>query len=191
MIVMSGKKTKVTEDLYPYDYQEERYELIEGVRYDVQAAPMIRHQQLVKYFLTSIEDTCATEGLVLTAPIDVQFDEENEFQPDVVYITNENLHIVTEKKIIGAPDIIIEILSPSTSYNDKIRKKRVYERFCVKEYWIVDPVHLYVDQLVLTDKKYLLANTYGYMDVVRSELLSCIKIDLETIFSKLLVFDKD
>lgn len=191
MSAMSSKKNKVTEELHPYDYQEERYELIEGIRYEMQAAPMIRHQQLVTYFWKCFEDLCAPEGLVLTAPIDVKFDEENEFQPDVVYITNENLHIVTEKKIIGAPDIIIEILSPSTSYNDKIRKKRVYERFGVKEYWIVDPVHLYVDQLVLTDKKYLLANTYGYMDVVRSELLSCIKIDLETIFSKLLVFDKD
>ena len=188
---VSNKKTKVTEELHPYDFQEERFELIEGIRYDIQAAPMIRHQQLVKYFLTSIEDTCATEGLVLTAPIDVKFDEENEFQPDVVYITNENLHIVTEKKIIGAPDIIIEILSPNTSYNDKIRKKRVYERFAVKEYWIVDPVHLYVDQFVLTDKKYILANTYGYKDVVRSELLSCLKIDLESIFSKLLVFGED
>jgi len=61
------------------------------------------------------------------------------------------LDIVTEKKIIGAPDIIIEILSPSTSYNDKIRKKGIYERFGVKEYWIVDPVHLYIDQFILSE----------------------------------------
>ncbi len=188
---MSSKKAKVTEELHPYDYKEERYELIEGVRYDRQEATVIRHQQLVTYFVKCFEDLCVAEGLVLIGPIDVKFDEENEFQPDVIYITNENLQIVTEKKIIGAPDIIIEILSPSTSYNDKIRKKRVCERFGVKEYWIVDPVHLYVDQFVLTDKKYILANTYRYKDVVRSELLSCINIDLEAIFSKLLVFDHD
>lgn len=188
---MSNKKTKITEELHPYDLKEERFELIEGIRYDRQDAPMIRHQQLVTYFAKCFEDLCVAEGLVLIGPIDVKFDEANECQPDVVYITNENLHIVTEKKIIGAPDIIIEILSPSTSYNDKIRKKRVYERFGVKEYWIVDPVHLYVDQFVLSDKKYILANKYGYKDVVRSELLECLKIDLESIFSKLLVFDED
>ncbi|MDZ5471981.1 Uma2 family endonuclease [Bacillus sp. 31A1R] len=188
---MSSKKPNVKEKQGSYEFKEERFELIEGVRYDMQAAPTIRHQQLVMYLCKKFEDTCAPDGLVLTSPIDVMFDKENECQPDIIYITNENLHIVTEKKIMGAPDIIIEILSPSTSNNDKIRKKAVYERFGVKEYWIADPTHLYVDQFVLTDNKYLLAHTYGNKDTIQSELFSCIKIDLETIFSRLLVFNKE
>lgn len=188
---MSTKKTKVKEQEQTYSLKEERYEVIDGIRYDMIAAPMIRHQQLSMYLSNKIEDTCAPDGLVLTSPIDVKFDDDNECQPDVVYIANENLHIVTEKKIIGAPDIIIEILSPSTSYNDKIRKKALYERFGVKEYWIVDPVHLYVDQFVLTDQKYTLSKSYGKQDIIQSELFSCINIDLKRIFSRLLVFDKD
>lgn len=182
---MTSKKIKEEQA----SYTEQRYETIEGIRYDMQAAPSINHQQLVTYFWRSLEDTCAPDGLVLTAPIDVQFDEENECQPDVVFISNENLGIVTEKKIIGAPDIIIEVLSPSTSYNDKIRKKAVYERFGVKEYWIVDPVHLYIDQFVLSDNKYFLTKTYANKDTVKTQLFSCIKIDLESIFSRLMVFD--
>lgn len=186
---MSTKKIK--EKQTPYKFAEERYETIEGIRYDMQAAPAVRHQQLVTYFWKCFEATCAPDGLILTSPIDVQFDEENECQPDIIYIANENLGIVTEKKIIGAPDIIIEILSPSTSYNDKIRKKAVYERFGVKEYWIVDPVHLYVDQFILSAQKYILAQTYGNKDIIHSPLFSCIKINLDSIFSRLLVFDKD
>lgn len=184
-------KKKVKESPSTYEFKEERFEIIEGVRYEMQAAPAIRHQQLVKYLCNSLDVTCAPEGLVLTAPIDVHFDDANECQPDIIYIANENLNIVTEKKIIGAPDIIVEILSPSTSYNDKIRKKAVYERFGVKEYWIVDPVHQYVDQFILDNQKYILAQTYGSKDTIHSNLFSCIKIELESIFSRLLVFDND
>lgn len=191
VICMSSKKAKVKEEELSYSLKEERYEIIDGIRYDFIAAPRIRHQQLVSFFWKCFEDTCAPDGYVLTAPLDVQFDDDNVCQPDIVYIANENLHIVTEKKIIGTPDIIIEILSPSTSYNDKIRKKALYERFGVKEYWIVDPVHLYVDQFVLTDNKYTLAKTYGNNHIIQSELFSCIKIELESIFKRLLVFDED
>lgn len=188
---MSTKKTKIKESQDLYELKEERYEIIEGTRYDFQAAPSIRHQQLVTFLWKSLEDTCAQDGLILTSPFDVIFDDENECQPDLIYIKNENLHIVTEKRIIGAPDIIIEILSPSTSYNDKIRKKALYEHFGVKEYWIVDPTHLYVDQFVLTNQKYTLANTYGNKDTIHSELFTCVRVNLESIFSRLLVFDKE
>ncbi|MFE8696521.1 Uma2 family endonuclease [Cytobacillus sp. FJAT-53684] len=188
---MSTKKGKIAEKQDIYNLKEERYELIEDVRYEMLAAPSVRHQQLVTYLCKCIEDTCAPDGLVLTSPIDVKFDDKNEFQPDIVYISNENLHIVTEKKIIGAPDIIVEILSPSTSDNDKIRKKAVYERYGVKEYWIVDPTHLYVDQFIHKDGQYILAKTYGKTDTLQSELFDCIKIDLEPVFKRLLVFDKE
>ena len=186
---VAEKKSKLKENQSQYDYIEERFEVIEGIRYDMHAAPTVRHQQLVTYLWKNIEERCAPEGLILTAPIDVKFDEENECQPDIIYICNDNLGIVTEKKIIGAPDIIIEILSPSTSYNDKIRKKAIYERFGVKEYWIVDPIHLYIDQFVLSDNSFILAHTYGKKDTIRSQLFSCIRIDLEPIFNRLLVFD--
>ena len=78
----------------------------------------------------------------------------------------------------------MEILSPSTSQNDKIRKKRQYERFGVKEFWIADPIHSIVDQFVLQDGKYALFNTFGKADLLTSPLFSCVSIDLEKVFSK-------
>ncbi|GIM44733.1 hypothetical protein DNHGIG_02820 [Collibacillus ludicampi] len=76
-------------------------------------------------------------------------------------------------------------MSPSTSVNDKIRKKAQYERFGVKEYWVVDPVHLLVDQFVLEEGKYLLHATFGDGDTLISEPFLCVCIDLGEVFAKL------
>ena len=78
-------------------------------------------------------------GEVFYSPIDVYFDEEDVFQPDIVFISKARLDIIGEIKIEGPPDLIIEILSPSTAYYDLGRKYEVYERSGVKEYWVVHP----------------------------------------------------
>ena len=73
------------------------------------------------------------------APYDVVLSENNVFQPDIMFVSNENSKIITEKNITGAPDLIIEILSPATGYYDLTEKKEIYTEFAVKEYWIVEP----------------------------------------------------
>ena len=78
-------------------------------------------------------------GKVYFSPLDVYFDSENVFQPDILFISNESISIINDGKIKGAPDLIIEILSPATQKNDLGKKKDIYEKFGVKEYWIVQP----------------------------------------------------
>lgn len=78
-------------------------------------------------------------GKVLAAPLDVYLGRENVFQPDLLFISNERLNIVQKGKVRGAPDLIIEILSPGTEGVDRNEKRAVYERFGVKEYWIINP----------------------------------------------------
>jgi Uma2 family endonuclease len=78
-------------------------------------------------------------GEVRIAPYDVYLDTKNAFQPDLIFISNENLHKIQENGLHGAPDLVIEVLSPGTAKYDKGKKKNVYERCGVKEYWIVDP----------------------------------------------------
>jgi len=78
-------------------------------------------------------------GEVLYSPIDVYLDNENVYQPDIVVILKNSKAKVSEKGIEGTPDIVIEIISPSTAYYDLIEKKEVYEKYGVKEYWIIDP----------------------------------------------------
>ena len=78
-------------------------------------------------------------GEVFYSPIDVYLDEENVFEPDLIYISNERLHILKDN-VCGAPDLVVEVLSPGTEFKDKRDKKAAYEKFGVKEYWIAHPV---------------------------------------------------
>ena len=79
-------------------------------------------------------------GEVRTAPYDVYLNRKNAYQPDIIFIANENLHKIKADGLHGAPDLVIEILSPATWRFDKEDKKDEYERSGVKEYWMVDPI---------------------------------------------------
>jgi len=100
-------------------------------------------------------------------------------------ILNENSHIIKEERIEGAPDLVAEVLSPATGGNDKIRKKAVYERSGVKEYWVVDPFHRLIDQFVLKNGKYELHRTYDEQGMLTSPLFSCVSIDLKRMFARI------
>ncbi|MFB9277026.1 Uma2 family endonuclease [Cohnella cellulosilytica] len=170
-----------------YAMEEERYEIIEGIRYDMQAAPTIRHQQISGAIYVMLHQTSHPNGTILYSPVDVYLDEENQFQPDLVYVLHENAAIIKPERIEGIPDLVVEILSPSTSRNDKIGKKRQFERFGLKEYWIVDPVHLTLDQFILDEHgKLQLAETYVSPQKVASPMFSCIDIDVKRVFANLL-----
>lgn len=78
-------------------------------------------------------------GEVRHAPYGVYLDDENVVEPDLLFISKENLGLIKKNGFHGAPDLIIEILSPSNERHDTVTKKNLYEKFGVKEYWIVDP----------------------------------------------------
>ncbi len=93
-------------------------------------------------------------GQIRISPYDVHFSKENILQPDLLFIKNENLNKVNKNGLNGAPDMIIEILSPSASQLDFEEKKLVYERFAVQEYFIVDPQSKSVYAWFLNNKEY-------------------------------------
>jgi len=104
-------------------------------------APLSRHQITLDliYPELSIYARKKKLGIALTAPTDVYLDNQNAYQPDIMFIPNERLDIIKENGLHGAPGLIIEILSPATAKYDLEDKKDVYERSGVTEYWIVDP----------------------------------------------------
>ncbi|MGZ7443531.1 Uma2 family endonuclease [Paenibacillus sp. TH7-28] len=169
---------------------EERFEIIGGVRYDFLSSPKISHQILVTELYASIRETCHSQGITIVAPMDVHLDEENIVQPDLIFIRHENLHIIRDGFVKGAPDLLIEILSPRTGSKDKVVKKALYERFGVKEYWIVDPLYATVDQFVLTDGVYALAATYDDQGMITSPLVPCLSLDLNRLFREALRFEE-
>ena len=124
-----------------------RYEAIEGDLY-MTPSPSLRHQ-LVSWRLCDDLNRFlvkAGHGLVLSAPFGVKFPDTSEgVQPDILFVSRERYEIVAEGVVVGAPDLVVEILSPSTAGRDRNIKLRLYERQGVREYWIVNPDENVVD----------------------------------------------
>ncbi len=119
-------------------------------------SPNFEHQLIAKKIFRQLDNYAEKNnaGEVIFAPMDVYFGKRNVFQPDILFIAKENLGIVQGGKVKGAPDLIIEILSPATAKYDLNDKKDIYEQFGVKEYWIVDPDAKFATGYKLAGKEY-------------------------------------
>ncbi|HEX7809720.1 MAG TPA: Uma2 family endonuclease [Thermoanaerobaculia bacterium] len=117
-----------------------RHEIIDGEHY-VNPAPNSKHQRVVVNLVMAMAAFVKRHGLghVYVAPYDVVLSSGDVLQPDVLFITSEREALITDANLQGAPNLVIEILSPSTRKLDQTVKLRRYDRFGVDEYWIVDP----------------------------------------------------
>ena len=104
-------------------------------------SPSNSHQKIVDKVYRQLGNYVEEKALGETrvAPFDVFLNRKNAYQPDIIFIANNNLHNLKERGFFGAPDLVIEILSPATWRFDKEDKKDEYERSGVKEYWMIDP----------------------------------------------------
>lgn len=121
-------------------------------------------------------------GEVIFAPLDVHLSETETYQPDIIFISNERLNIIGEKKIEAAPDLVIEILSESTAYYDLRHKKRVYEKTGVKEYWIVDPMEKGIEVYENISGEFKIFSQAMEKGRVSSKLLEGFGIELQKVF---------
>jgi len=146
-VVSKHSPTKLTYDDYlQFPDDGLRHEIIEGEHY-VTASPATRHQRILltlSYLFQSYLETHPI-GEIFFAPFDVLLSEFNVLVPDLIYISKERSGQLTLKNLQGAPDLVVEILSPSTKSRDRHLKRAVYERTGVEEYWIVDPDQDVVD----------------------------------------------
>ena len=122
-------------------------------------------------------------GEIFYAPIDVIFSSVNVVQPDIVFISKDRSKILQEKGIFGAPDLIVEIVSPSTLELDVRFKKELYQRFGVREYWIVYPEEKRIEVFHLKGGSFKLKGTFLKEDVMQPGLFPNLKINLNDVFS--------
>lgn len=131
----------------------ERWELIDGDAYDTTPAPTPKHQQVVFNFGTLLKAQIRDKSRrTCIAPTDVVLSEHDVVQPDIFVVCGKKK--ITAENIQGAPDLVLEVLSPSTSIKDKRDKKALYKRFGVEEYIIVYPEDLFIERYRLMGRKY-------------------------------------
>ena len=154
-----------------------RYQLVEG-SLEMAPAPNRFHQDISRNIEFAILQWINTGGggKVYDAPFDVYLDDTNVFQPDIAFISPENLGILTAAGAEGAPDLIVEILSPSNRALDLGPKKKLYARFGVKELWMIDPEPRTISKYSLRDDAQNPIETISESGFLESDLLPGLKI---------------
>ena len=162
------------------------YELLDG-EIVKKKAPAPRHQRVTRDLTLRIHLFALEHklGEILPSPIDVFLDDTNSPQPDLVFISLSKAHIVTEDGVMGAPTMVVEVISPSSIYRDRVTKKALYERFGVQEYWLVDPADNFIEIFTLTDGQYKLLSAASLEEgQLSSGVLPGLILDLNALFGE-------
>ena len=150
-------------------------------------SPLLIHQVAVNnlQFELNLFVRARELGHVVAAPMDVQFSDKNIFQPDILFVSHERAEILTDKRIMAAPDLIVEVLSRTTGYYDLLVKKAVYEEHGVREYWIVDPMKRFIRVLVNEGKGFVQHTKDQKEGMVRSTILDGFEVDVASVFGSI------
>lgn len=177
-----GRWTYADYAALPADSQ--RYEIVDGVLY-MTPAPSIGHQSASTLFITylTIHVQLAGRGLVFSAPIDVELGPRDVVQPDVIVVLNERRGIVRPDRIVGAPSLVIEILSPGTAGYDRRDKQDAYARAGVPEYWLADPAAQTVEVLLLEEGRYRTAGVFRRQAQLPSVVAPDLPVRVEQFFA--------
>lgn len=168
------------------------YEVLNGEVINMSPSPTPKHQDVADELTAELKMFFrGKECIAFSAPMDVCLVADNDtkhedildwVQPDVFAVCDRGK--IGEKSIIGAPDLIIEVLSPSTARNDRLIKFKSYEKARVKEYWIADPSNMYVEVYILQDDSFKQFGIYGKDDSLSARIFPDLEIDLQHVFKE-------
>ncbi|MBM3890489.1 MAG: Uma2 family endonuclease [Verrucomicrobia bacterium] len=171
-----------------YDYEQmpegpPYYQVIEG-ELVMSPSPRTPHQYIIGNLYVFLRNYLRDHpiGEVLLAPLDVFLSETNVYQPDLVFVSNERRSLITDHGIEGAPDLVIEVLSPGTARFDRGSKRKIYARTGVQELWLVDPDGKRIQIYRLTEDADAPAATYAANAVFESPLLPGLRIEAAEVF---------
>src|SRR5713101_1370225 len=169
---------------------EEYYRLNDDQLYDIidgkllmAPSPDTWHQRWDRNLFRIVDEHVRKHklGEVFFAPLDIVLNPENTVQPDLVFISTANLGIVQHRAIFGTPDLLVELISPSSVRRDRYDKKELYARFGVKEYWIGDPANKALKILTLKESRYELHCCAEEKGKLVSLVLAGLEFDLSEI----------
>ena len=199
MVIMLGRDTATGESnsitaqpAFKFTYEDyrtappdKRYELLDGDLL-VNPAPNLKHQDIESRLGSRLARFIEARGLgkFYFAPCDVVLSDTDVVQPDLLFVSLARAHLlIGGDNVRGAPDLVVEILSPGTADRDRGYKRALYAKHGVKEYWLVDPAAETVSLLLPRDGDLVVSYTFGRNETLRSPLLAGLEIDLDDIFS--------
>lgn len=172
--------------------QDERWELIEGVPFDMSPAPSRDHQRILMRLAAKIQNFLLEKGdkcHIYPAPFDVRLPTADEKDDDVMTVVQPDITVICDESKLdergcrGTPDFVVEIVSPSTVKRDMTEKLLLYERHGVPEYWIIHPGEKSVMVYRLNEsKKYLRPEIFEYEDTIEIALKDTFRFNLKEIF---------
>ncbi len=163
--------------------EDRRYQLFDGDLF-MTPAPTTSHQRISRNieFLLHMHVSERGLGEILDAPCDVVLSQVDVVQPDILFVSRERASIVREAGLFGAPDLVVEILSPATVARDREVKPKLYARHGTRELWIVDPEARTIEVHVNQGEGFRCMATYAPPEELRSPLLPDLSVPLEKVF---------
>jgi len=180
---MKQANVKFTYNDYLLLPNDRRYEIVDG-ELRLVPAPEIYHQRISRNleFVLGRHIRQNDLGEMLHAPCDVLLSQKSVVQPDILFVAKDRLRIIGTTCVKGPPDLLIEILSKGTKDSDLVIKRKLYARFGVKEYWVVDPDTKTVEVLLWNETGYRTAAVYAQTGRVSSPLFPKLNMKLTEIF---------
>lgn len=184
-MVYTEAAVKLTYEDYANIPGSERYELIDGELILV-SSPNEMHQRVSKRLFLRLIQLLEDNGLgqVYYAPFDVIFSDTDVVQPDLMFISKERAGIITPANVQGAPNLVVEVLSPSTAQRDWTQKRDLYAKYGVRELWLVAPDARLAWVMALTDGEYAIAGVYKDGQTLISPTLAGLTVDLGYVFGE-------
>lgn len=167
---------------------ETRWEGYDGELFEM-SSPTVMHQKIIgRLYRSLMAWVDENGGQVHLSPIDLLVSQTRFFVPDLCYYTaervqNERIERDDGRCLIAPPDLIVEIISPSTARNDRVRKTRLYAEFGVRNYWIIDPELKTIETFALQDGFFVLRAAFAENDILESPLFPGLQTPLETLFN--------
>jgi Uma2 family endonuclease len=170
------------EEYYQLD-DDQRHEIIDGRLLLMAPAPDTSHQGWIGDLHIILQNHVKGRrlGKVFVASVDVVLNSENTVQPDLVFIATANLGIIRPRAIFGTPDLVVELISPSSVVRDRYEKKDLYARFGVKEYWIGDPANRTIEILSLKEGRFEVSASAAGGGKLASAVVAGLEFDLAEI----------
>jgi Uma2 family endonuclease len=187
---VNGEPMKYDDDRLTYqDYLDlpengNRYEIISGELHNA-PAPLIRHQEVLMNLGRILDSYChrRRHGKLLFAPVDVVLSQIDVVQPDIIWISEKRLAIITSRNVVNAPDLVVEITGPFTRRKDMLIKRKLYEKHGVKEYWVIDPDQEWLRIYRRSGKKLSFRHTLKKDDSFHCPLFPGLMIELKDVFA--------